>query len=86
MSGGPGTVEVPNVICQDVDEAQAEINGAGLNFALVGSEPSDECLEGTVAQQDPAPGTEVGQGTTVEVVESEGPEPTPTPTITLPTP
>lgn len=86
VSGGPGTVTVPDVICQDIDEAQAEISDAGLGFDVVGSQFSEECPEGTVAEQNPSPGAEVGQGSTVRVVESEGPEPTPTPTITLPTP
>jgi serine/threonine-protein kinase len=79
-------VTVPDVVCEDVDAAQAEINAAGLNFALVGSEPSDDCPEGTVARQDPGAGAEVEPGTTVEVVEAEATEPSPTPTITLPTP
>jgi serine/threonine-protein kinase len=92
VSGGPGTVEVPDVVCQDVDEAQAEVNDAGLSFDVVGSQFSDDCPEGTVAEQNPGGGTEVEQGTTVRVTESEGPEPdddgtvitpTPTPTITI---
>ncbi|MGH2693081.1 MAG: Stk1 family PASTA domain-containing Ser/Thr kinase [Actinomycetota bacterium] len=88
VSGGPGTVEVPDVVCQDVDEAQGEVSAAGLGFDVVGSQFSDECPEGTVAEQNPPAGTEVEQGATVRVTESEGPEPqpTPSPTITLPTP
>ncbi len=90
VSGGPGTVTVPDVVCQDVDEAQAEISAAGLGFDVVGSQFSESCPEGTVAEQNPGGGAEVTQGSTVRVVESEGPEPEETittePTPTLPTP
>ena len=85
-SGGPGTVTVPDVVCQDIDEAQAEINDAGLGFDVVGSRFSEDCPEGTVAEQNPGGGAEVEQGSTVRVVESEGPEPETEPTISfLPT-
>jgi serine/threonine-protein kinase len=88
VSGGPGTVTVPDVVCQDVDEAQAEISAAGLGFDVVGSQFSDACPVGAVAEQTPSGGTEVERGTTVRVTESEGPspEPTPSPTLTIPTP
>jgi serine/threonine-protein kinase len=90
VSGGPGTVTVPDVVCQDVDEAQGEISAAGLGFDVTGSDFSDSCPEGTVASQSPAGGTEVERGSTVRVVESDGPEPSETvtvePTPTLPTP
>ena len=88
VSGGPGTVTVPDVVCDDIDEAQAEINDAGLGFLVVGKQFSDTCPDGTVAEQNPAGGTQVEQGTTVRVTESEGgePEPTPSPTLTIPTP
>jgi serine/threonine-protein kinase len=79
---------VPDVVCQDVDEAQAEISDAGLGFDVVGEQFSDTCPEGTVAEQNPGGGAQVEQGTTVRVTESEGsePEPTPSPTLTIPTP
>ena len=88
VSGGPGTVTVPDVSCQDIDEAQAEISDAGLGFDVVGEQFSDTCPEGTVAEQNPGGGAQVEQGTTVRVTESEGsePEPTPSPTLTIPTP
>jgi serine/threonine-protein kinase len=83
VSGGPGTVTVPDVVCQDIDEAQAEISDAGLQFDVVGSQFSEECPEGTVAEQNPGGGAEVTQGSTVRVVESEGPEPETEPTISF---
>jgi beta-lactam-binding protein with PASTA domain/predicted Ser/Thr protein kinase len=83
ISSGPETVVVPNVVCQDIDEAQATITGAGLGFDVTGERFSDECPEGTVAEQNPGGGAEVVRGTTVRVKESQGPEPEPTVEITI---
>jgi eukaryotic-like serine/threonine-protein kinase len=83
VSSGPETVVVPNVVCQDIDEAQAAITGASLGFDVTGERFSDECPEGTVAEQNPAGGSEVERGTTVRVKESQGPEPEPTVEITI---
>lgn len=87
VSTGPQTTVVPDVVCDPIPAAQAEIREAGLVPQEVGSEFSVECPEGTVASQNPGPGTEVPQGSTVEYVRSEGPEPSPSPSPTLtPTP
>ncbi|MGH2678808.1 MAG: PASTA domain-containing protein, partial [Actinomycetota bacterium] len=83
VSSGPETVVIPNVVCQDIDEAQGTITGAGLGFDVTGERFSDQCPEGTVAEQNPAGGAEVERGTTVRVKESQGPEPEPTITITI---
>jgi eukaryotic-like serine/threonine-protein kinase len=83
VSSGPETVVVPNVVCQDIDEAQATITGAGLGFDVTGERFSDECPEGTVAEQNPTGGASVERGTTVRVKESQGPQPEPTITITI---
>jgi eukaryotic-like serine/threonine-protein kinase len=83
VSSGPETVVVPNVVCQDIDEAQGTITGAGLGFDVTGERFSDECPEGTVAEQNPGGGAEVERGTTVRVKESQGPEPLPTITVTI---
>jgi eukaryotic-like serine/threonine-protein kinase len=85
VSSGPATVAVPDIICQDFDSAQAEVESAGLDFAPTGSQFSDECPPGTVASQNPAPGTQVERGTNVRARESLGPSPEPTITITPPT-
>jgi beta-lactam-binding protein with PASTA domain/predicted Ser/Thr protein kinase len=90
VSSGPATVAVPNVICMDVDDAQAEIESANLDFEYTGTRFSEECPQETVAEQNPPPNQQVEVGTTVRVKESRGPAPTPpptpTPTITIPTP
>jgi eukaryotic-like serine/threonine-protein kinase len=83
VSSGPATVAVPDVLCQDLGSAQEEVEGAGLDFVVTGSRFSDECPPGTVAEQNPAPGTEVQPGSNVRVKESTGPSPEPTITITI---
>jgi eukaryotic-like serine/threonine-protein kinase len=85
VSSGPATVAVPDVICQDLGSAQEEIEGEGLDFVLTGSRFSDECPQGTVAEQNPAPETQVQPGSNVRIKESSGPSPEPTITITTPT-
>jgi eukaryotic-like serine/threonine-protein kinase len=83
VSSGPATVAVPEVLCQDLGSAQEEVEGEGLDFVVTGSRFSDECPPGTVAEQNPAPGTEVQPGSNVRVKESTGPSPEPTITITI---
>jgi eukaryotic-like serine/threonine-protein kinase len=82
VSSGPGTVLVPDVICQDLDSAQSEIEGAGLEFDVIGDTFSLECEPGTVATQNPGGGASAEPGSTVRVRESLGPSPEPTVTIT----
>jgi beta-lactam-binding protein with PASTA domain len=67
-------VEVPDVVGETEADATSAISDGGL---VTGSseEPSDEVELGTVISQDPASGTEVGEGSTVNIVVSTGPEP-----------
>ena len=83
VSSGPATVAVPDVICQDLGSAQAEVEDRGLDLVVTGSRFSDECPPGTVAEQNPAPETQVQPGSNVRVKESTGPSPEPTITITI---
>jgi beta-lactam-binding protein with PASTA domain/tRNA A-37 threonylcarbamoyl transferase component Bud32 len=80
VSSGPGTVAVPNVVCDDLDTAEQEIEGRGLDMQVEDEEFSLQCPEGTVARQEPEAGSEVERGSTVRVWESLGPEPEPSPT------
>jgi serine/threonine-protein kinase len=80
VSSGPGTVAVPDVVCDDLDTAEQRIEERGLEMQVEGEEPSISCPEGTVARQDPRGGEEVPPGSTVHVWESLGPEPEPSPT------
>ena len=87
VSSGPETVAVPDVICQDMGSAQAEVEQAGLDFAPTGTRTTEECPPGTVAAQNPGPGAEVVRGSNVRVKEAVAPEPSPSPILpTPPTP
>ena len=79
ISAGPATVAVPDVVCENINPARNEIEGAGLSFQVVGEEFSEECPPNSVARQSPSAGTQVAPGTTVQVWESLGPSPTPPP-------
>ncbi len=83
VSSGPATVAVPEVLCQDLGSAQQEVEDAGFDFVVTGTRFSDECPPGTVAEQNPAPGTEAQPGSNVRVKESTGPSPEPTITVTV---
>jgi eukaryotic-like serine/threonine-protein kinase len=72
VSRGVQQVEVPNVIGQSQDGAEAAIADAGLRVGDVGDEFSDE-PEGTVIGQSPDPGTEVDRGSAVSITVSAGP-------------
>jgi serine/threonine-protein kinase len=77
VSTGAEQVEVPEVRCQSFGSAQNELSQAGLN-PVISSETvavNTACpLGNKVAEQDPAPGTQVDPGTTVMLFEGvEGP-------------
>jgi beta-lactam-binding protein with PASTA domain/predicted Ser/Thr protein kinase len=87
VSTGPALARVPDIVCDPIPDARAQITDAGLVPENVGSEFSEDCDAGTVASQSPEANTEVEVGSTVEYVRSKGPEPTPSPTPTeSPTP
>jgi serine/threonine-protein kinase len=65
VSTGPAETEMPNVIGENADAAQAQLEDMGLNVTQV---PADEdCGQppGTVCDQDPAEGTPVTSGDSV---------------------
>jgi eukaryotic-like serine/threonine-protein kinase len=84
VSSGPETVEVPNVICDDLEVARDKIRGAGLKLKRGTPENSDVCPDpGTIARTDPEEGELVRPGSTVMVFESLGPSITPSPPVTI---
>lgn len=84
VSSGPETVEVPNVICDDLEVARGKIRGAGLKLKRGTPENSDVCPDpGTIARTDPVEGEPVRPGSTVMVFESLGPSITPSPPVTI---
>jgi len=72
VSTGAEQVEVPEVRCQSFGSAQNELSQAGLNPVISSEtvEVNTACpLGNKVAEQDPAPGTQVDPGTTVTLFE-----------------
>ncbi|WP_281167311.1 Stk1 family PASTA domain-containing Ser/Thr kinase [Microbacterium indicum] len=67
------TVDVSNVVGGSWDRAQSDLEGDGLTANRV-DEPSDTVPEGVVISTDPASGTSVAIGSTVDVTVSEGPQ------------
>jgi len=72
VSTGPPTVDVPDVRGMSRDAAVSALTAANL-VAQVREVPSNEDVN-TVVAQDPSPGTEVEEGTTVRVNVSSGPQ------------
>ncbi|MDT0318151.1 Stk1 family PASTA domain-containing Ser/Thr kinase [Streptomyces millisiae] len=76
ISEGPAAVEVPNVVGDDFDDAQAELDEAGFEVEREDQESTEED-PGTVLEQDPSGGGEAEPGSTITLtvaVEPEGVE------------
>lgn len=82
VSGGPGSVTVPDVRGSSVEDATAALKAAGLAVQTRQVESGDP--EGTVVEQSPAAGAKVDRGSTVTVGVSQGPtvEPIGVPDVT----
>jgi len=79
ISTGAEEIPAPAVIGKTVDMAEKEIEDIGLKVGQVETRPDADFEEGTVIEQDPAAGVEVGYETPVNLVVSSGPE-----TVTVP--
>ncbi len=66
----PETIDVPNVVGTDVEQARSNIEGAGLSAQVREVDSADP--QGRVLAQDPAGGTEVEAGTAVTLEVSRG--------------
>jgi serine/threonine-protein kinase len=64
-------VEVPDLYWSTT--AQAELAAVGLRLGRQDEAPSDKIPIGVVSQQDPVEGTEIEEGTAVDIVVSTGP-------------
>jgi beta-lactam-binding protein with PASTA domain len=73
VSTGPAIVTVPAVIGQSQANAEAAIIGAGLTVGNVSTTNSNTVAAGDVISQTPAGGTDVTEGTAVDLVISSGP-------------
>jgi eukaryotic-like serine/threonine-protein kinase len=72
---------VPSVIGETPTQAQASLEARGLEARFVGQEYDPEIPEGRVMRQDPDAGSEVEDGSFVELVLSRGPEPVQIPDV-----
>jgi beta-lactam-binding protein with PASTA domain len=73
VSRGVEQVAVPDVTGESEANARSEIEGAGLRVGEITGEVSEEAEPGTVVDQDPAGGTEVDEGSAVDLVVTEAP-------------
>ena len=74
ISSGAEEIPAPAVIGSAVDIAKKEIEDVGLTVGQVEMRPEADFKQGTVIEQDPGAGVEVGYGTPVNLVVSSGPE------------
>ena len=83
VSTGRPKVEVPDLTGLSRVDAIAALNEVGLELGAVDTQASDTYDVDVVISQDPAEGTKVEKGSTVDVIVSTGPaEPSPEPTTT----
>jgi beta-lactam-binding protein with PASTA domain len=83
----PGGAQVPNVINQQVDAAEAALRAQGFNNIQISEVSNPGIPDGTVVNQSPQGGSTVPTDTAIilSVVKNQ-PTPTPTPTSPTPTP
>ncbi len=67
-------VDVPDVAGDELEDARAELEGAGLKVKVAEERVNSEHDAGEVARQSPAPGRQVAEGDTVTLTLSKGPE------------
>jgi hypothetical protein len=79
FAGGPAIVTVPDVRGDDIDQAAADLQAAGLVVGQISGFVDQFCNNiGLVVSQSPGPGSQVIQGTAVNLTIGEMP-PTPCP-------
>ncbi len=87
VSKGPPTVQVPDVVNQDVDTAKATLIAAGFKVKLLSTDTSDPTQDLHVVAQDPGGLTDAKPGSvvTITVAHLTVPPPTSPDTTTTPT-
>jgi serine/threonine-protein kinase len=73
VSKGVKEVGVPDVLGQSESSARAELEAAGFQVSVTEA-PSDDTPEGLVSAQSPSAGSQVADGSTVQITISTGPE------------
>jgi beta-lactam-binding protein with PASTA domain/class 3 adenylate cyclase/tRNA A-37 threonylcarbamoyl transferase component Bud32 len=72
---GPANVEIPKIYSYTPEGARQVLEVAGLKLGSQTEVPNDRVPAGHIIEQQPAAGTEVEPGSTVDVVVSSGPQP-----------
>ncbi len=67
VSSGPGTVSVPNVTGEFLEDARAQLTADGFDVTVVEQETTDVSQDGIVISQLPGAGTEADHGSTIEL-------------------
>ena len=81
VSRGKEKAPVPELVGRSREEAERLLADVGLRAAVTERE-SDEADPGTVLEQDPAAGTQLAEGATVELVLAKAPAEVPVPDVT----
>jgi eukaryotic-like serine/threonine-protein kinase len=68
ISKGPKTSTVPDVQSQDQASAQSELQASGFKVKVQSQPVTDKSQDGIVLTQNPPPGTQAPQGSTVTIV------------------
>ena len=68
----PELVPVPNVENRPIEQAQRQLGARGFDIGSITTEQNEEIAEGRAIRTDPPAGTQVEQGTTVDIVVSGG--------------
>jgi serine/threonine-protein kinase len=74
VSTGSEEFPVPPLIGQTLENARSLLSDASLEVGAIEERPDADFAQGTVIEQSPAAGIEVGAGTPVNLVVSSGPE------------
>ncbi|MDH6216420.1 beta-lactam-binding protein with PASTA domain/serine/threonine protein kinase [Streptomyces pseudovenezuelae] len=75
-------VDVPDVTGEDLDDAKADLEDAGLKVKVAAEQVNSEYDKGQVAAQTPEADSQVGEGDTVTLTVSKGPEQVEVPDVT----
>jgi len=71
-SGGATTVEVPPILGMQPEQARELLKGRGLLFTLSAERENTSYAAGTVAEQNPLPGSQVQAGSNVQAALARG--------------
>ena len=70
--GNAGAVEVPSILGMQPDQARELLKGRGLLFTLSAERENTSYAAGTVAEQNPLPGSQVQGGSNVQAAVARG--------------